>query len=160
MAVSGWLQGVVMGIVATMLMDVWAAIAKHLLRLPTANWAMVGRWFGHMRRGVIVHQSMANAAPIRNELALGWAGHYLIGVFYGLTYLYIVQTVFSVEPSLVSALGFGLATLFAPWLILQPAMGAGVFAGRTPNPATTRLVNVSMHAVFGASLYIGWLLIR
>lgn len=153
------LKGVWMGIVATVCLDVWAAIAKYLLGLPTADWALVGRWFGHMPRGVFVHRPIAGSAPIRNELALGWIGHYLIGVIYGLAYLYLIQAALSSEPSPASGLGFGLATLFAPWLVLQPAMGAGVFASRTQRPRLVRLTNVSMHAVFGASLYLGWLLI-
>lgn len=153
------LQGVWIGILATVCLDIWAAIAKHVLGLPTADWAMVGRWIGHMPRGVFLHQPISRAAPIRNELALGWIGHYLIGVLYGLAYLYIVQVALSGEPSLISGLGFGVATLCAPWLIMQPAMGAGVFASRTPRPAVVRLMNLSMHAVFGVSLYLGWLLI-
>ena len=52
-------QGVLIGVIATVGMDVWAAIAKHLLHLPTSNWAMVGRWFGHMPRGVFVHRPIA-----------------------------------------------------------------------------------------------------
>ena len=153
-------EGVLTGVVATVLLDVWAAIAKHLLRLPTADWAMVGRWFGHMRRGVFVHRPISSAAPLRGELAVGWVGHYVIGAIYGIAYLGIVRGLLSVDPSPVSALTFGLATLFAPWLVLQPAMGAGVFASRTPRPVVVRLVNVSMHAVFGGALYVGWLLVR
>ena len=154
------LQGIVIGILATMLMDVWAAIVKHGLRLPTADWAMVGRWFGHMLRGSFVHDSISRASAIRHELALGWAGHYLIGILYGLTYFLIVRGALSGDPSLTSALAFGLVTLCAPWLVLQPAMGAGVFASRTPHPVVTRLVNVSMHTVFGGALFASWLLIR
>ena len=154
------LQGIFIGVIATVLMDVWAAIAKHVLKLPTSNWAMVGRWFGHMPRGVFRHSSIHDAAPISNELALGWIGHYAVGIVYGIAYLFIVATLFAQEPSLASATVFGIATLFAPWLILQPSMGAGVFASRTPNPAVTRLVNLSMHTVFGAALYLGWLIAR
>jgi hypothetical protein len=153
-------NGVLIGIIATIAMDIWAAVAKHGLRLPTANWAMVGRWFGHMPRGVFVHRPIATAAPISNELAIGWVGHYLTGVIYGLTYLLIVQVALGRTPSLLSGLVFGLVTLVAPWLIMQPAMGAGGFASRTPRPAVTRLVNLSMHTVFGISLYGAWLLIR
>ena len=43
---------------------------------------------------------------------------------------------------------------------MQPAMGAGAFASRTPQPGLIRIVNVSMHVVFGASLYVGSLLLR
>ena len=153
-------EGALIGAVATILMDAWAAVAKHVLKLPTANWALVGRWFGHMPKGVLLHRPISSSPPIANELLLGWVGHYLIGMLYGLAYLGIVEILFSLEPSLVSALAFGLGTLFAPWLILQPAMGAGVFATRTPNPAITRLTNISMHGVFGVSLYAAWLLLH
>lgn len=153
------LKGVLIGLVATACLDTWAAIAKHILKLPTADWAMVGRWFGHMPRGVFLHQPISRAAPVRNELTLGWIGHYLIGVLYGTTYVYIVRFALDGEPSLISGLGFGIATLFAPWLIMQPAMGAGVFASRTPRPAVVRLMNISMHALFGVSLYVAWLVV-
>jgi Protein of unknown function (DUF2938) len=154
------LDGALIGVIATVFLDLWAAIAKHIFGLPTANWAMVGRWFGHMPRGILRHYPISDAPPIRNELALGWIGHYVIGVLYALAYLYLVQALLSREPSFASAFVFGLATLFAPWLIMQPAMGAGVFASRTPHPVVTRLTNLTMHAVFGASLYLGWVLTR
>jgi hypothetical protein len=152
-------QGVLIGIIATLGMDIWAAIVKHVLRLPTANWALVGRWFGHIPRGVFVHRSIADSAAIPNELAIGWVAHYVTGIVYGLAYLSIVQVLFSGGPRLTSALVFGLLTLAAPWLIMQPGMGAGIFASKTPRPNVMRLINLSMHLVFGASLYVAWLLI-
>jgi hypothetical protein len=154
------LQGVVIGVIATIGMDIWSLIAKHVIKLPTADWAMVGRWFGHMPRGVFVHRSISESAEIPNELALGWLAHYLTGIVYGVAYLGIVIVLLSSNPSFTSALVFGLVTLAAPWLLMQPCMGAGVFASRTPNPGMSRFVNLSMHVVFGISLYIGWLLIQ
>ena len=42
-------------------------------------------------------------------------------------------------------------------LILQPGMGAGVAARRTPRPNVARLQSLVTHAVFGAGLYVaGW----
>jgi hypothetical protein len=152
-------QGVLIGIIATLGMDIWAAIVKHVLRLPTADWALVGRWLGHMPRGVFIHRPIADSAAISNELAIGWVAHYVTGIVYGLAYLSIVQVLFSSGPTLTSALIFGLATLAAPWLIMQPSMGAGIFASGTPRPSVMRLINLSMHLVFGVSLYVAWLLI-
>jgi hypothetical protein len=153
------IQGVLIGIIATLGMDIWAAIVKHVLRLPTADWALVGRWFGHIPRGVFVHHPIGDSAAIPNELAIGWVAHYVTGIVYGLAYLSIVQVLFSGGPTLTSALVFGLLTLAAPWLIMQPGMGAGIFASKTPRPNVMRLINLSMHLVFGASLYAAWLLI-
>ena len=121
---------------------------------------MVGRWGGHMPRGVFVHDPISEADPIPNELVMGWISHYVVGLIYGLTYLYIVEVLLSGGPSLISALVFGLVTLVVPWFIMQPAMGAGVFATRVPRPSVMRLVSLSLHTVFGISLYVGWLLIQ
>ena len=153
-------QGAVIGVLATIGLDIWATVAKLVFRLPTANWALVGRWFGHMPRGTFVHPSIADAAPVRNELAIGWIAHYCTGIVYGIAYLVIVQHLIPVGPSFISALVFGLVTLVAPWLIMQPGMGAGAFASRTPQPNLVRLTNLSMHGVFGAFLYLAWILIQ
>ena len=154
------IQGALIGVIATIGMDIWAAVVKYVLRLPTTDWAMVGRWFGHMPRGVFVHRPISESAPIPNELVIGWFGHYVTGVVYGFAYLYIVQIFLSTRPSLNSALIFGLITLVAPWFVMQPAMGAGIFATKTPRPGLMRIINLSVHAVFGISLYIAWLLIQ
>lgn len=152
-------RGILIGVLATIGMDIWALVVKHVLRLPTANWAHVGRWFAHMSRGVFVHRPISESAAVSNELAIGWIAHYLTGIVYGLAYLLIVQGWLSRKPSMQSALIFGVVTLAAPWLLMQPSMGAGVFASKTPKPGVTRLVNASMHMVFGASLYVGWLIL-
>lgn len=152
------LQGLFIGLVATIGMDVWALIAKHVLRLPTTDWALVGRWVGHMPSGVFAHRPVGEADPIENELAIGWIAHYATGLLYGIAYLYGIVIVLDSVPSLGSALAFGLLTLVFPWFVMQPAMGAGMFARKTPRPGIMRLVNISMHAVFGACLYSGWLL--
>ena len=152
-------DGMLIGFFATLVIDIWAVVVKYILRLPTANWALVGRWIGYLPRGKFVHHGIADSAAIPNELKIGWVAHYLTGIFYGIAYLGIVQGILSRNPSLISALIFGLVTLVAPWLILQPCMGAGLCASRTPRPGVLRVVNVSAHAVFGVSLYVAWLLV-
>lgn len=153
-------DGILVGAIATVCMDIWGAIVKYVLRLPTADWRMVGRWFGHMPRGVFLHTPISASPPIPNELTVGWAAHYLTGAVYGLGYLFIVQVLLSASPSFSSAIVFGLVTLSMPWLIMQPAMGAGIFASRLPRPGIVRMVNFSMHMVFGAALYFGYELVH
>ncbi len=151
--------GVSVGILATITMDIWSLFAKHVLRWPTADWAMAGRWFGHMARGVFAHESIHAAEPIAHERIVGWIGHYVTGIGYGIAYIAIVRLVLETDPTFVSALTFGVVTLVAPWLIMQPSMGAGAFASRTPQPGRIRTVNVSVHVIFGVALYGGWLLL-
>jgi hypothetical protein len=47
----------------------------------------------------------------------------------------------------------GIATVLAPFLLMQPGMGLGVFARRAPHPWKARLHSLLMHAVFGLGLY-------
>lgn len=153
------LEGILIGIAATILMDAWALVLKSVFGLPTSNWGMVGRWAGHLPRGRFMHASIHDALPVAGEHALGWATHYLIGILYGAGYLFVIVQVLERTPSLLSAVAFSLALLVAPWFILQPALGLGVFARRAPKPWLMRTISVSMHLVFGIGMYVGWRLI-
>lgn len=48
----------------------------------------------------------------------------------------------------------GVGTVAAPWLVMQPGLGAGIAASRTPNPAATRIRNLLTHAIYGLGLYL------
>ncbi|MEW6332336.1 MAG: DUF2938 family protein, partial [Pseudomonadota bacterium] len=41
----------------------------------------------------------------------------------------------------------------APFLVMQPGMGAGIAARRTPRPAAARVQSLVTHAIFGLGLY-------
>ena len=58
------------------------------------------------------------------------------------------------SPHLGHALAIGLATTAAPFLLMQPGMGAGLLARRTPRPNIARLHTVANHLVFGLGLYL------
>ncbi|WP_456660735.1 DUF2938 family protein [Bradyrhizobium sp. JR3.5] len=62
------------------------------------------------------------------------------------------------QPSIVPALMVGIGSAAAPFLVMQPAMGAGFAASRTPHPWAARLQSLLTHAVFGVGLYAaGWI---
>lgn len=153
-------KGIVLGIIATIGMDLWALLLKRVFHVGVTDWALVGRWVAWFPRGRFFHSPIAASQPVRNELALGWCVHYLIGIIYGLLYLGILLLGMETEPTPASAVLFGLVTLVSPWLIMQPGMGAGVFAMKTPNPWAARLKSISMHLVFAAGLYGGWVLLQ
>jgi hypothetical protein len=102
-----------------------------------------------LSRGIFIHRPIAATPKVRGEVAIGWAFHYAVGVAYAALYLAIMRLAFDAEPTFVSALVFAIALLIAPWFVMQPALGIGFMAARTPNPAAVRLINVSVHAVFG-----------
>jgi hypothetical protein len=41
---------------------------------------------------------------------------------------------------------FAIALLVVPWFVMQPALGLGFFAARTPRPSVTRIISISGHA--------------
>ena len=138
---------------ATFAMDLWLAVLGRL-GVPTLNFALVGRWVGHWPRGVFVHEAIGKAAPVRGELALGWLAHYATGIGFAAVLVALAGMEWARNPSLAPALGVGLATVAAPWLLMQPAMGAGIASSRTPAPAANRARSLANHAVFGLGLYL------
>lgn len=144
------------GILATIAIDAWATFANRVLELPRTNWAMVGRWVGHVPRGRIAHTPIAASAPIKYELLLGWIFHYLIGIVYAATYFSYVHAAQAGVPTLGSAFTFGLITILSPWFIMQPGLGLGICATKAPRPNLVRLQNLVIHSIFGLALYYGW----
>lgn len=141
------------GIGATAVMDLWALLLRRL-GVPTLNFALIGRWVGHWRRGVFMHAAIARAAPVTGEAALGWLVHYATGVAFSALLAGVCGLQWVRSPTLWPALAIGVATVAAPWLLMQPAMGAGIASSRTPSPSSSRARNLANHAVFGLGLYV------
>ena len=137
------------GMGATAVMDLWLLLLQRL-GVPTLNFSHLGRWAGHWARGQWRHEAIARAAPVRGELALGWLLHYGTGMAFAA----LLVALHGPVPTLPGALWVGLLTVLAPWLVMQPAMGAGIAASRTPTPWRNRLRSLANHAVFGTGLYL------
>lgn len=146
-------SAVIIGIGATLVMDAWGLVRKQLLGIPPADYALVGRWLGHMVHGRFRHERIAAASPIPAEALLGWSAHYLIGVVFALLLVAICGAEWVRQPTILPALAWGVATVSAPFLLMQPGMGAGVAASRTPRPNAARLQSLITHSVFGLGLY-------
>ena len=146
-------RGVVIGIGGAALMDVWAWFLRRSFGIRGLDYALLGRWIGHFPRGRFVHERIASADPIPFEGPLGWLAHYSIGVAFALLLLAIWGLDWARSPTILPALLIGLGTIVAPWFVMQPAMGAGIAASRTPDPRSARVRNLATHAVYGVGLY-------
>lgn len=153
-------QTVAVGIGATAVMDLWGLVRQPLLGFPRADYRLVGRWFAHMPRGRFHHESIAKAAPIRGEHAIGWIAHYSIGVSFAALLVLCYGPAWLEAPTLGPALLIGLVTLAGPMLVMQPAMGAGIAASRTPRPNAARLQSLLTHLVFGLGLHAAALVLH
>lgn len=141
------------GIGATAVLDLWLALLKRL-GLPGLDMALLGRWVAHLPRGRFVHAAIGRAEPVAGERAWGWLVHYAVGVAFAALLVGLQGTRWLHAPTLLPALGFGVATAAAPLFVMQPAMGAGFAASRTPTPLKNCLRSLASHAVFGAGLYL------
>lgn len=151
------LPAILVGAGATATMDLWALARRRLFGTPLPDYGLVGRWLGHMKDGRFRHAAIAAARPLRGELVLGWVAHYLTGIAFAALLLFSFGSAWLERPSLLPALLVGVSTVLAPFLLMQPGMGAGVAARLTKRPSAARLQSLVTHTVFGVGLYLaGW----
>jgi hypothetical protein len=153
-------HGALLGIGANLLFDLWQRGLALATGQPPPNWAPIGRWFWHLRTGRLFHDDIGRAEPWAHELALGWAGHYAVAMAYGVVFALIAGPGWLAAPRLLPALAFGLVTVAFGWFVLQPGLGMGWAASKTPNPWRVRRLNLAGHAVFGLGLWLTGMLLR
>lgn len=147
------LAGAVMGLGATVLMDLWTLFLWRAAGLPLPNWAMVGRWVAHLGRGRVFHDAIADAEPVPGELRIGWLFHYAVGLVYGVAFVLLAGPDWLAAPSLFPAWAFGIVTIAAGWFLLHPGLGLGWALAATPAPWKARGLGLAGHTVFGAGLW-------
>jgi hypothetical protein len=140
---------------ATAVMDIWTVLRKQLLGIPPADYGLVGRWLAYLARGRFRHDRIAASPAVRGERLIGWTAHYLIGIAFAAILLAVWGLDWARHPTIGPALIVGIGSVVAPFLVMQPGMGAGIAASRTPRPSAARLQSLVTHAIFGLGLYAG-----
>jgi hypothetical protein len=146
------LNALLIGVGATAFMDVTSLIRARL-GAPFPDYGLVGRWLAHAARGKPAHAAIAEAPQIKGEALIGWIAHYVIGIGYA-ALLLLAFPGWASAPTPAPAMLVGIATVLAPFLVMQPGMGMGFFAARTPQPNVVRLRSLITHALFGLGLYV------
>lgn len=147
------IRSVVIGVGATLTMDLWAALLRRF-GVQSLNLAYLGRWVGHVPRGRWFHENIARATAIPGERAIGWCAHYAIGISFAALLLVTFGVEWARSPTLLPALAIGVVTVLAPWLILQPAIGLGVASSKTATPMFNALKSLATHVVFGLGMFM------
>lgn len=142
------------GLGATLTMDLWALVQKHILRIPPLNYGLVGRWLLWMGRGKYRHNTIVTSPAIRGENVIGWLAHYLTGLVFALIPSELAGVGWYRQPTPCVALAAGLLTLVAPFCVMQPAFGLGIAAAKTPYPGKARLMSLLAHLMYGAGLFV------
>lgn len=145
---------VVVGIGAVLIMDLWNLFLRRAFNISSLNFCLVGRWLSHMLTGTFTHASIAAAQKRPVECAIGWTAHYLIGITFAVMLVLLTSGSWLEGPSFLPALLVGIGTVPIPYFIVQPALGFGIAAAKTPNPTQARLKSLITHTVFGVGLYL------
>jgi hypothetical protein len=147
-----FIVGLIVGILATVTMDVVAVIA---LRLGIAGRGLrrtgpdlIGRY---LLRDKFRHTDILQTPPLRGELVLGLAAHYLIGIVLTLAYLGLL-VVAHATPTALSAILYGAATTVFPWFLMFPSQGMGWLGRDAPGDAHLARVSLFNHIIFGLGI--------
>lgn len=149
----------IVGITATLTLDIVQQLMKLLLKWPATNWGIIGRWAAFLPEGRFVHKTIGETPPVRNELALGWLVHYGVGIGYGAIYLFLVYVILGTGLGFIPAMAFGIISVSVTWFMMEPILGAGAMAANTPDPTVARLHDFGSHLGFGLGLYLGGVMI-
>ncbi|SHE58146.1 DUF2938 domain-containing protein [Vibrio gazogenes] len=153
METSMGLQAILVGIGATLIMDVWGWLQKNIFNSPPLNYALIARWLAFMPKGQFVHRPIMATPSIRGEKPLGWVLHYVIGIVFALTHVFIWGKGWLTEPSVIPAMFTGIVTLVFPFCLIQPCLGFGVAASQTPRPWKARWLSFLAHSAYGIGLF-------
>ncbi|WCC79304.1 DUF2938 family protein [Cutibacterium equinum] len=146
-------QAAVVGVGATLVMDAVAEVLRRTRGTRSLDYALVGRWLGHMPEGVFQHDPIMAAEPVPYEKALGWAAHYAIGTGFALA-LAVADPDWLKRPRFVPAVAWGLGAAAAPCLLMQPCFGMGV-AASLANPCRIAVHEMYYNNGSGKMVYAG-----
>ena len=154
------ISAILIGLGATLTFDLWGLFLKNAFKITPSNICIVGRWLRYMPEGIFKHSNIVIAPQKSAECTVGWIAHYMIGITFAIAFIGLLGNNWLQHPTLIPAIVFGVVTVFAPFLIMQPAMGFGFAASKTPNPTQARLRSLMNHTAFGVGLYLFALLVN
>lgn len=151
-------KAVLIGLFATVLMDLGGMIGTRLGWLRKGDPALLARWGRQLLRGRLHGADIRSAEAKPGDLALGLALHYGIGAVLAIAYFAALERLG--HPSgPESALAYGFSTNAFPWLLMYPSMGFGLFGLRAPKEARLIPTSLVAHLNYGLGLWLGtWFL--
>ncbi|CAI3933296.1 unnamed protein product [Commensalibacter communis] len=153
------IDGIIIGIGATIVLDIWDVIFGSLPGQSRANWAPIGRWVWNLKDGKLFNDTIDELTPYKHELALGWIFHYAVGIIYGVIFALYGGYEWFANPTFLPVWIWGIITLGAGWFILQPGLGLGFAASKLPNAWTVRVLGLVAHTFFAVGMYATALLL-
>ncbi len=154
------ISAIIMGLGATLTFDLWALFLKFAFKITPSNICLVGRWLLYMPEGIFKHPNIMASKSKSPECIVGWIAHYLFGITFAIVFVVLAGSSWLQHPTLIPAIVFGVATVSAPFFIMQPSFGLGFAASKTSSPTQARLRSLMNHTAFGCGLYLFALLVK
>jgi hypothetical protein len=154
------ISAILIGLGATLTFDLWGLFLKHAFKITPSNICLIGRWLRYMPEGTFRHSNIASTPPKSAECTVGWIAHYIFGITFAIAFVALVGNNWLQHPTLIPAIIFGVATVLAPFFIMQPSLGLGFAGSKTSNPPQARLRSLMNHTAFGVGLYLFALLVN
>jgi uncharacterized membrane protein YagU involved in acid resistance len=148
-------MGLVAGVVATLVMDLGAAVLRKLGVTAGVPPLLFGRWLAYLARGQLFHDDIATSAAMPVSMPLALLTHYAIGVALAVGYVALTRA-WPLErgPEWLVAVGYGVATSVFAWFLMFPAMGFGVFGARGPAELLLFRTSLLNHLLYGVGLAV------
>lgn len=151
---------ILLGLLATAFMDIWAALMKVFFSISGLDYRFLGRWIGGFSRGEFTHCNITQSKPFPNELLIGYIAHYSIGVFFALVLVYWKGKSWVEVPTVQPALIVSTVSLVAPLFVMQPAFGFGVASIKIKPTYKLWCKSFMAHTSYGIGLYLSALMIK
>lgn len=103
------------GIGATLIFDLWGLFLKYAFKITPSNFCLAGRWIRYMLEGTFRHTNIGSAPQQSGECTVGWIAHYATGVIFTLVFVTCAGNSWIQSPTLISAVGFGIVSVGAPF---------------------------------------------
>ena len=147
------IAGVLVGIAATITMDVFGSVARRVGLAKGAKGIWVGRWYLGISRGQFVHSDISGAPELGGEKTAAMVGHYVIGIVLAVFYVLGARLLGVSANSFIVALGYGLATCVFPWFLVFPALGFGALGSKGPKELRLFTSSVLNHSFYGLGIW-------
>lgn len=150
-----FLNGILIGIIATLLFDLYQNSLFYAYNINKPKWNLIGRYFYGYINKKYFRKDLENDEIIKNELIIGYIVHYIIGSVFGVIYSLTITFLFP-ELKLTIAIAIGFITVLGNWCFLMPfALNIGFFASKKDENKQIMVQNLLAHFIFGIGLFIG-----
>lgn len=148
-----FIHSIILGLLSTLIMDLLALLRFHFFQSKSFNYALIGRWTLSLKNFKFLYNNITSSPVVKYEMIVGWLLHYAIGV--SLSFIYLQTPIFNEQPNIfISSILFGLFTTLIPLIIMQPILGFGFFASKTPRPTQSIKNSLIAHFNFGLGLFL------